>query len=123
MEEKTIALDFDGVIHSYTSGWQGISVIRDKPVNGAERQINLLRMSGYKVIVYSTRCATSQGRKAMKIWLKRWGIKVDGIVTEKPICLCYVDDRAILFDGNWRQTFNDIITFKNYIEREEEKKK
>ena len=30
-----ICLDFDGVIHSYTSGWKGAAVIPDPPVPGA----------------------------------------------------------------------------------------
>ena len=30
-----LALDFDGVLHSYTSGWQGADVISDPPVPGA----------------------------------------------------------------------------------------
>ena len=38
---KTILLDFDGVIHSYTSGWKGAGVIPDPPVPGA---IDFLRI-------------------------------------------------------------------------------
>ena len=30
--KKTVVFDFDGVIHSYTSGWKGESVITDPPV-------------------------------------------------------------------------------------------
>ena len=32
--KPTIILDFDGVIHSYTSGWQGADVIGDPPWRG-----------------------------------------------------------------------------------------
>jgi len=109
------------VIHSYTSGWRGSAIIPDKPVKGVERAIALLRSMGYKIIIYSTRCATPQGRKTMKAYLKRWNIKVDGIATEKPGCFCYVDDRAITFSGDWDKTINDITTFRSYIEYNKEK--
>jgi len=51
MDKKTIVFDFDGVIHSYTSGWQGISVIPDPVVPEIQAAINYLRMEGYEVIV------------------------------------------------------------------------
>ena len=49
MDKKTIVFDFDGVIHSYTSGWQGISVIPDPVVPEIQAAINYLRMEGYAV--------------------------------------------------------------------------
>lgn len=48
MDKKTIVFDFDGVIHSYTSGWQGISVIPDPVVPEIQAAINYLRMEGYE---------------------------------------------------------------------------
>lgn len=35
MSKKTICVDFDGVIHKYSKGWQG-DVIYDEPVEGAK---------------------------------------------------------------------------------------
>ena len=42
MDKKTIVFDFDGVIHSYTSGWQGITAIPDPVVPNIQAAINYL---------------------------------------------------------------------------------
>ena len=34
MAKQTVVFDFDGVIHSYSSGWRGETVIPDEPVTG-----------------------------------------------------------------------------------------
>ena len=47
--KKTVCLDFDGVIHSYTSGWQGEENINDSPLFGAVDSINQLRERGHTI--------------------------------------------------------------------------
>ena len=104
------------MIHCYRNGWEGITARNDRPVEGVREAIKLLRFKGYQILVYSTRCSTQRGRQAIGEWCKKWFIKIDGLSVEKPISLCYVDDRAIKFNGDWKKTINDIITFKNYID-------
>jgi len=118
--ESAVGLDFDGVVHSYKSGWQGEDIIPDSPVEGVKWAIDQLRrVAKYKVIVWSTRCKTERGKEAIKKWLVEWKIAVDDIVAYKPVCLCYVDDRGITFNGDWVKTYLDIIAFKSYIEKGE----
>ena len=118
--ESAVGLDFDGVVHSYTSGWKGADIIPDPPVKGVKWAIDQLRrVTKYKVIVWSTRCKTEHGREAIRKWLAKWEIKVDDIVSYKPVCFCYVDDRAITFNGDWVKTYLEIVPFRNYIERKE----
>lgn len=64
-----LSLDFDGVIHSYTSGWQGPRTIPDPPVEGALRFIvEALRV--FDVQIFSSRSKYWGGRRAMQKWLR-----------------------------------------------------
>ena len=40
---KTVVFDFDGVVHGYTSGWQGEDTIPDPPVPGIKEAIEEIR--------------------------------------------------------------------------------
>ena len=116
--KKTVVFDFDGVIHSYISGWQGVDVINDPPVKGIEYVIEELRLSGYNVVVVSTRCSCLKGRRAIRKWLNTYNIEVDKVCAVKPPALVYIDDRAICFDGCADGALvEQIKTFKNYIKR------
>ena len=49
----TVSFDFDGVIHSYRSGWKGAAVILDPPVEGIkeviEQLISMVQIQARKV--------------------------------------------------------------------------
>ena len=108
---KTVCLDFDGVIHSYRSGWQGVEHIPDPPIHGVKAAIAQLRKR-YRVVVHSARGNTEQGREAIARWLARHEIEVDDICESKPPAFVYVDDRAIAFNGNWSDTIMAINAFR-----------
>ena len=109
-----LSLDFDGVCHSYTSGWQGVGVIPDPPVKGL---FEFLQDAQHHFIIniFSSRSHQSGGIDAMKAWFNRyyypWAIttkySATNIVEElrfpevKPPALVALDDRAILFTGEW----------------------
>jgi len=103
-ERYTIAVDFDGVIHSYTSPWVNAETIPDQPVPGA---IEWLREMGrhFEVVIHTTRGKTAVGQHAVKKWLHENGLEwgLAAVVTaEKVAALIYLDDRAVRFDGtNW----------------------
>lgn len=65
-----LSLDFDGVIHSYASGWQGPRTITDPPVPGALEFI-VRALDAFDVQVFSSRSRYLGGRCAMKHWLRR----------------------------------------------------
>ena len=110
--KKTVVFDFDGVIHSYTSGWKGVDVIPDAPVNGIKEAINEIRAAGYEVVVVSTRCSTPEGFGAIRAWLIDNEITVDDVMIVKPPAIVYIDDRAICFDGDSAALLGKIQTFK-----------
>lgn len=98
-KKPTIIFDFDGVIHSYKSGWKGATIIPDPPVEGIKEAILDLR-NDYTVVVVSTRCYQDGGIEAIRTWLVEYGIEVDDVTNEKPPALVQIDDRALTFDGN-----------------------
>lgn len=115
--KPTVVFDLDGVIHSYTSGWKGASEIPDPPVPGMRKVIDELRERGYKVVVVSTRCIGPEGMGAVKRYLKENQIEVDDVLAEKPPAICYVDDRAICFDGSTDGLIEKIVNFKSWVEK------
>lgn len=105
--KPTICLDFDGCIHLYSKGWHD-GTIYDDVVPGffewaAEAQ------KYFKLVIYSSRSATDEGRLAMGKWLamemRSW--KGDPIeltmAAEKPAAFLTIDDRAITFTGDWSE--------------------
>lgn len=115
MNKKTIAFDFDGVIHKYSKGWQDGSIY-DEPVKGIKEVIDQLREE-YRVVVYSTRCETNEGIFQITTWLKKYNITVDNVCSTKPPAIIYVDDRAINFNGNCEKLIKDIHNFKPWTEK------
>ena len=96
----SIAVDFDGVIHSYRSPWVAAEVIPDAPVPGAIEWLNEMRQR-FRVIIFTTRGKTATGRLAVADWLVQYGYPAipEDVTAEKPPALIYLDDRAVRFDG------------------------
>ena len=80
---KILCLDFDGVIHSYTSGWKGARIILDPPVPGSLEFI-AKATKHFQIMIYSSRSSQWGGRRAMKKWLYRRYMDIVGKESEKP---------------------------------------
>ncbi len=123
-----LCLDFDGVLHSYTSGWQGASVIPDPPVPGA-MQFIAEAVNHFRIAIFSSRSNQPGGMKAM-IKYVRYCMEdtylldagVDYILNqiewplEKPAAFVTLDDRAITFDGTW-PAIETLQAFKPWNKR------
>lgn len=117
--KKTVVFDFDGVIHSYKSGWMGITEIPDEPVEGIKEAIAEIKNAGYEIVVVSTRCENYYGQIAITEYLQKHGIEVDKVMKEKPPAIVYIDDRAICFDGKSDNLLETINNFKPWYQRGE----
>lgn len=97
----TIAVDFDGVIHSYRSPWQDHHIIPDPPIPGVIVWLNAM-VAYFDVVVFTTRGATLAGREAVAAYIEQHGGPAGLPVThEKPPALVYIDDRAWRFEGRY----------------------
>ncbi len=124
MNKPILCLDFDGVIHSYSSGWKGADNIPDPPVAGAMDFIRRA-LEHFKVAVYSSRSGQPDGIYAMRKWLRRHWLE-EGLAgdlemeiewpTEKPAALITIDDRAITFDGTW-PSIDELKAFQPWNKR------
>jgi hypothetical protein len=112
MGRPVICLDFDGVVHSYMSGWKGARNIPDPPVEGVFAFIATMLSYGYDVVIHSSRARHFGGIWAMRRWLKKhagamWydgmgeGMEAVRFVRWKPPAVLTLDDRAVTFDGTW----------------------
>jgi len=116
MNEKTICLDFDGVLAYYTE-WDG--TIGNPNPEGIKLAM-LLHDNGYKIIIQSCRTHSTWGKTTenldeMKKWLEKNSVPYDEIESgNKAFAHIYVDDRAINFPANKgpaSQIFEQISEF------------
>ena len=112
-DKPILCIDFDGVIHRYSNGWQG-GVIYDDATDGffewAEKAAQFFTLT-----IYSSRSKDEDGRAAMMGWMfeqrRKWREKGGkheteaplsfGFADEKPAAFLTIDDRAVCFDGDW----------------------
>lgn len=132
MAKPILCLDFDGVIHGYQSGWQGMGDCPDPPVPGTLEYL-LEATKHFTVMVYSSRSKSLSGRRAMKRYFrKHFAVPLtfspdhDGDFLHeevrfpffKPPALITIDDRALTFSGNWADYSPDkLFSFKPWNKR------
>lgn len=128
-DKPILCLDFDGVIHSYTSKWEGARVIPDPPVPGA-REFLINASALFEIHIFSSRSHQEGGLTAMGDYVgdvlapddrqmtKEEEEVFDALVfaTTKPPALVTIDDRAITFTGTWPDP-SDLLEFKPWNRR------
>ncbi|MFI9026360.1 hypothetical protein [Streptomyces sp. NPDC053560] len=134
----TIAVDFDGVVHRYSRGWQNGSIY-DPPVPGAvnglrmlmerdavfihtsrepEQVMPWLEEQGFDVTI-DDRCGVCERTRpdpacedcAGSGVLRFWRIRGQLLVTGRKLpAVVYLDDRAVRFT-DWAQALDDIARY------------
>lgn len=128
-----LALDFDGVCHSYTSGWINAWTAPDPPVPGLFEFLGQA-LKTFRVAIYSSRSEFPHGRDCMREWFTVYAIEhfmyvadpddenssphalAKAIVDQleypvsKPAAFVTLDDRAITFTGHWP----DVAQLKSF---------
>lgn len=113
---KLVCLDFDGVIHSYVSGWQGASVADDPPTPGAIQFIRaVLADPELSITICSSRFLHPSGKDTVRRYLSDHGMTPEEIEQvymddRKPPAFITLDDRAHTFTG----TFPSLHTLKDF---------
>jgi hypothetical protein len=127
MGKPILLVDFDGVIHSYASGWQGPDVANDPPVPGAMAFLEEATKH-FVVAIYSSRSSQPGGVECMRDYIKRaafvdpemWSDWV-GLLQfplDKPPAFLTIDDRALTFEGTW-PSIEKLKSFKPWNKRSE----
>lgn len=141
MSKPILCLDFDGVIHSYTSGWVKSDFIPDKPVPGAFAFM-AAALEFFDVKIFSSRGNAGKsdggdGIRAMRLWIEFWARKelpneepsylANRVINQiawnneawpltKPPAFITIDDRAHLFTGTW-PSLSELLEFKPWNKR------
>jgi hypothetical protein len=119
--EFTVAVDFDNVLHSYTSPWSHAADIKDPPLPDALAWLEQFAADGARIILHTCRLTgwnpmqagffagdPDAVQAAIWEWLKRHGLSEAACArvslwtwVGKPHADAYVDDKAIAFCGDF----------------------
>lgn len=100
---KTVAIDFDGVIHQNDMGWCD-GDIYGNPVKGSLESINKLIKKGFIPVVFTARTEM----EPVRTWLKFHNFPELEVTNIKPPAISYIDDRGVRFT-NWTDILNYFV--------------
>jgi hypothetical protein len=111
---KTIAIDFDGVIHNDHLGFHD-GTIYGPPIDGVENALRQIS-SQYTIILYTCKANPDRplvndktGIELIWEWLDKYNLTsyITDIMWGKPNAIMYIDDKGFRFN-NWQDTLSFI---------------
>ena len=109
-ELKNLAIDFDGVVHSFDKGYHD-GTCYGKPIEGSIEAIKELSKK-FNIIIYTAKAKPDRpivngktGFQLVYSWLNKYGLTeyIKEITCEKPRAQLYIDDKGYRFE-NWKDT-------------------
>jgi hypothetical protein len=116
LKNRAVCVDFDGVLANISGDIEHFG----SPISGGAEALCELRAHGLKIIIHTSRPARQEHLKQLESYLVEAGIPFDEInsnsdciwPSKKPLADLYIDDRALRFEGDWKDT---IALAKHYL--------
>ena len=107
-KNATIGVDFDGVVHRYSQGFQGLENTYDPPMPGAFEALVTLKEMGYRLIIVSSRPIAP-----IRSWLQKYEMEhlFDDVSNVKHPAKYYIDDHAIRFEKHRPNAWEEVLKF------------
>jgi len=105
-KESTMAIDFDGVIHKYSKGFQGLDNAYDTPREGTRDALEEFIRRGYRLIIVSSRPVP-----VIEEWLRKYNMEhyFEDVTNIKQPAKYYIDDHALHFDVKSDDPWKEIL--------------
>lgn len=100
---KTYCVDFDGVLHYHETG-SGPGPLTE-PLDPGIKMAKRIKAAGHKLVILTAR--PEEQHDDILGWLKGNGVKADEVTSVKPPAEAYIDDRAVPWPRNQRESFRE----------------
>lgn len=98
----TLGVDFDGVLHEYSTPWVSPEIIPDPLIPGAIEWLNKMSKK-FDILIFTTRGCTEAGRSAINLWLRSYGYSF-------PNPTGFMDVNGVLYLGTPSMTSSGTTT-------------
>ncbi len=106
---KTLLIDLDGVLNTYDGNYNEFEI--SPPREGVKEFLENIAQE-YRIEIFTVR-----DKNLTQKWLEKYNLQefISNITNIKsPHASIIIDDRALCFNGNFKETFNEIKNFRPF---------